>query len=324
MLRIALIGRGPWAARYLAALRQLRGVRVTTVVSAGRPGKAFGGAVWLRDIRELRRGAVDAAIVASAAWSHASATIALLARGVPVLVEKPMALSVAAARRMHATARSQRALLCVAHTHLHSEAFEHLIAHVAAAGGFNRGTSAGGNLGPFRRDCTALWDYGSHDVAMFIALAGNPPVGVTANALEGTRPGQNFSVALKFSRAAERREAIAARSHPRAGPVEVNVTVGNAFACKRRWLCVDSGQDAFVYDDLAAERLTRRREGGPEMPIALPGRALPLTRTIEHFLSAVRRGKRYDPGAPLGVAVCGVLARCERQLTGRRWRRLSH
>lgn len=307
-MRIALIGRGPWAARYLATLRSLRGVRVTAIVSRGRPGAAFRGVRWLPDVHRLDRRKVDAAIVVTAAEAHARTTVPLLRLGIPVLVEKPMALSLRDARRMYDAARQRPSLLCVAHTHLYSEAFEHLLAEVQDAGGMIQADSGGGNRGPHRSRCSPLWDYGAHDVSMLLALTRALPREVWAHEFEALEPGRNVQIDMRFLRLRE----------PAAGRVAVRTRVGNGFAVKERRLEVWTPRGRFVYDDLAADKLMFHPEDGETAPVALPDRALPLTRTASYFVNAVRRGKRHDPGARLGVLVCGVLARVERTLARKR------
>lgn len=121
MLRLALVGLDSSHAdhyvRLVAAERRWPGVRLVALVD-GEPGRraelaAAGG--LLRDAGDTTVldvvGHVDAAIVAHRAGRrHGAATRALLAAGVPVLVDKPFAASVADARatldvaRAHGTA----------------------------------------------------------------------------------------------------------------------------------------------------------------------------------------------------------------------------
>jgi len=63
----------------------------------------------------LKDGNVDALVVATPNYLHASQTIAALKAGVPVMVEKPMAMNAQEAEKMCAAAEKSGALLMVAH-----------------------------------------------------------------------------------------------------------------------------------------------------------------------------------------------------------------
>jgi predicted dehydrogenase/nucleoside-diphosphate-sugar epimerase len=69
--------------------------------------------IVLPSIEELDATVADAAVLATPAFLHASGSIELLRRGIHVLVEKPMALSLADARRMVQTAHDFSRVLSV-------------------------------------------------------------------------------------------------------------------------------------------------------------------------------------------------------------------
>lgn len=75
----------------------------------------FGVAHAFRDFRDALKLGIDAAVVATPNYLHAPQTIACLRAGAHVLVEKPIAVSVAEARAMCAAAKKARRQLMVGH-----------------------------------------------------------------------------------------------------------------------------------------------------------------------------------------------------------------
>lgn len=118
--RLAIVGCGAIVERsHAPALAHLAGsgcVRVTVLVDpdAARRQRLlsqFSGARSCSDLAELASGEIDCALVASPARFHAAQTQHLLAQGVHVLCEKPLAVTVAEAEAMIAAARAHHRVL---------------------------------------------------------------------------------------------------------------------------------------------------------------------------------------------------------------------
>lgn len=121
-LRIALVGCGAVVERrHLPALARRSDCRVVALVDA-RPeraaavGRGLSAPAIFASYRELSRKLVDAAVVALPNRLHADAAAALLAEGIHVLVEKPMACSVAEAEGMLRAAEGGGTVLAVGMT----------------------------------------------------------------------------------------------------------------------------------------------------------------------------------------------------------------
>jgi len=121
-LRIALIGCGAITERYYAPALQEAGRHSPLAVAAlFDPAHdrleavlpAFPSALQLVDFEALIASPPDLAIVASPPKFHATQTTALLAAGVHVLCEKPLACSLAEAQQMVAASRGASRLLAV-------------------------------------------------------------------------------------------------------------------------------------------------------------------------------------------------------------------
>ena len=183
-MRLAVCGRGSWGRNYAETIEALPGLEL--VGAAGRQG-------W----RELvTRRDVDGVIVATAPASHAEIAEAALRAGKPVLCEKPLTLDVASARALREVVRETGGQLLVAHTYLWHPGFEALV-QAAAEARARRLVSDSGNSGPVRAGVSALWDYGPHDVAMAVAIAGTPET--TSGTFERLAGGESWTIVLSWS-----------------------------------------------------------------------------------------------------------------------------
>ena len=106
-LRIAVIGAGMMGRLHLRVAAELPTTRVVAVVDVNPEAERLAWlahADWLQTLDELDDRQLDAAIVAVPTGDHARVAGALLERGVPVLLEKPIAASVEEARGLIETA----------------------------------------------------------------------------------------------------------------------------------------------------------------------------------------------------------------------------
>ena len=183
-MRLAVCGQGNWGRIYAETIEALPGLELVGV--AGRQG-------W----RELvARPDVDGVIVATAPTSHAEIAEAALRAGKPVLCEKPLTMDVASARALRDVVRETGGQLLVAHTYLWHPGFGAL-AQAAASARARRLVSDSGNSGPVRAGVSALWDYGPHDVAMALAIAGMPET--TSATFERLGGGESWTITLSWS-----------------------------------------------------------------------------------------------------------------------------
>jgi predicted dehydrogenase len=118
-LRVAAIGVGHLGRHHARILSSLPGASLVGVVDikADRAAEiaAAHGSRPFTDYRDLV-GQVDAVSIAVPTQAHLEVASAFLERGIPVLVEKPLARSVDEADRMIALAESRGAVLAVGHT----------------------------------------------------------------------------------------------------------------------------------------------------------------------------------------------------------------
>lgn len=307
ILNLGLVGLGRWGRNYVATLGALPGLRLARVADADPSARAAAGAgcATAADWRELiAAGDVDGLVVATPPASHVEIAGAAVDAGLPVLVEKPLALSGAAARDLLTRAERRGGFVMVDHIHLFQPAYRHLKRLAGAMGAIRHVRGRGGRWGPFRPDAPVLWDWGPHDVALALDLFGERPTRIAARPLERrTVPegaGEILAIELDFP-----------------GGGRAAVEIGNLYRDKHRRLEVRCDEGTLVFDDVAADRLVRRtRDGGTEA-IALPPATAgmtPLAIALRTFAEAIR-GRSADL-APLRFAVDVVetLEACERAL----------
>jgi len=123
--RIGVIGVGYLGRHHARILSNLDDVHLVAVadIKADRAAQIGGplGARTTGDYRELL-GQVDAVTVAVPTEAHGDVAVPFLERGIPVLVEKPLARTLREADRMIAAARASRTTLAVGHTERHNPA----------------------------------------------------------------------------------------------------------------------------------------------------------------------------------------------------------
>jgi predicted dehydrogenase len=230
----------------------------------------------------------DAVVIATPTVSHAAIARYLLDRGRDVLIEKPMASSVAEAEDLIVRARQGDRLIAVGHVERFNPAVQAALALVSRPHFIEVH-----RLGVFTRrslDVDVVLDLMIHDLQIVLALAGETPSDVAAVGVPVLTPHVDI--------------ANARITFP--GGLVANLTASRVSAEKVR-KCRIFAPSAYVSIDMQAQtvkalRLTRE-EGMPKiLPVHVDvEKAEPLAREIADFAEAVR-----DRRAPL---VSGEIAR---------------
>lgn len=229
----------------------------------------------------------DAAVVAVPTEHHHAVALRLLARGVPVFVEKPLAATDREAEDLVRAARRSGTVLQVGHIERFAPAFEAL--RTGAKGVRHVSVRRHNPPRPTPPAVDVVLDLMIHDVDLAMALAGATPTAVTAVAVDGT--GQEAASArLVFSGG-----IVADLSASRLSPVtERTVTVHAANGVWRA--------------DLAAGRLDRCVHG-TVTPVPLPGGEDKLAAELDEFVRAVRGEARPRVDGAAGAAALAVANR---------------
>jgi predicted dehydrogenase len=282
-LRVAVVGVGHLGRHHARIMSALSGARLVGVadLDAGRAAEAAAarGARAVTDHRELA-GEVDAVTVAVPTTAHLEVARTFLERGVSVLVEKPMAVSLAEADELIALAARTGATLAVGHTERYNPAVQ-AIAAVVTTPRFvevhRLGTFPDRSL-----DIDVVFDLMIHDLDVILSIVRSEVVSVEA---------------VGVPVLTDRVDIANARLRFETGCV-ANVTASRISRDRVRKLRFFQ-PDMYVSVDYAEQevegwRLVRRAgerpaiEGG-KLPVA---RQEPLALEMADFLAAVREGRR--------------------------------
>ena len=266
---------------------------------------------------------LDGLVVATPATSHAALAMQAIEAGVHVLVEKPLATSVADAEALLAAADHYGVTVTVGHTFEFNPAVWALrdVVHDERFGQIHYIDSARLNLGLYQPDVNVLWDLAPHDISIVLFLLDAVPTSVSTWASRHV-PGQREDVAymqMRFDQFG----------------ITANVHVSWLDPSKVRRTTVVGSRQMAVYNDMSNERLRIydkgiQNPGGPlhEAPITyregdilspyVDGRE-PLGLEAAAFVAAVRDGVQPVVDAQRGLNVVRVLEAAQQSIeTGAR------
>lgn len=305
-MQIGLIGAGRWGKRYIETLNRMPGVHLACLASKNpesiklAPEGCHVTPDW-REVTENRE--LDGVILATPPATHLELALSAIRTGVPVLVEKPMTLSVADARTLANESASHGVLTMVGHTHLYSAAFRELKRQGMSLGALQHVRSVGGNWGPFRSDAPMLWDWAPHDIAMCLDIFGSFPCNIHA-----TRTG-------KIEQAQETGEAVTILLDFASGG-SAEIRVSNIEQHKQRIFEATYVGGTLSYDDLAQNKLAYTKSPGATAEPIQIDQSMPLTNLVAEFCSAIEEGQHSSPSLLIGLQVVEILEKCDAILDG--------
>jgi predicted dehydrogenase len=282
-LRLAVIGVGHLGRHHARILSTLDGASLAGVVDVKKDRAAeIAAAFGTRPVEaaEALIGQVDAVSVAVPTESHLAVALPFLERGISVLVEKPLARSVAEADRMIDAAARTGAILAVGHTERYNPA-------VAAAAGYVRHPRfiEVHRLGTFPErslDIDVVFDLMIHDLDIVLSMVPSEVAAIEALGV----PVLTGRVDIANARLRFEDGCIANLTASR---ISRDRTRKIRFFQENAYLSVDyAAQEVEMY------RLTRAADGHP----TIEGGKLevaqeePLKRELADFLGAVRDRRR--------------------------------
>jgi predicted dehydrogenase len=282
---VGLVGCGRWGRHVLRDLLAL-GARVAVADpdAAARAAAERAGAHALPDAASLP--ALDGYVVATPATTHAAVAGALVARGRPVFVEKPLATDPAEARRLAAAAPERLFVMDKWRYHAGVRALAAL-ARGGELGEVHGLETVREQCGHAHADADALWTLAPHDLSIALEVLGavpEPRAAVAAGeppehwvALLGTAPWLALRVSV---RAPRRRRAV--RLHGERGVA--------------------------LLEDGDPPRLVVTRSGAPGEARPVEGEA-PLRAELRAFLDHLDGGPPPKSAAAEGARAVEVVAR---------------
>lgn len=298
-VRVAVIGVGALGqhhARLLASMAdvELVGVVDTNAEVAASVGARHGVAAY--SSAAALPAALDAVTIAVPTVSHVDVAIPFIERGVAALVEKPLAVSVAEARRLVATAERRGVTLATGHTERFNPAVQAALPLVV-----NPRFIEVHRLGTFPErslDIDVVFDLMIHDLDLLLAVVPSAVAEVEAVGVNVLTPRVDIANArLRF-----------------ASGCIANVTASRISRERVRKIRFFQAE-SYVSIDYAAQEVEAYRLGpGTDRPVIEGGKLAverdePLRRELADFVAAVREGR---PPTVDGRAGCDALALAER------------
>lgn len=326
-LRIGIIGLGYWGPNLARALASTPGCELAYACDLDEGNRArlegrYPGTVLTDRFDDLLEDdTLDAIVVATGAPSHHAIGMRVLAAGKHALIEKPLALTVADARELVATAEAGNRVLMVGHLLRFHPVFQQLH-DITASGELGRMLylyTNRLNFGKVRADENALWSLAPHDISLALAIAGERPEEVSARGEAFLREGVE--------------DVVFGYLHFPSGLV-AHLHVSWLDPHKSRKLTVVGSEGMAVFDDTEADRkltvyekasspsrfdtwgeFQALRTGDVRIP-QVPN-AEPLVQETKAFVAAIREGRATVASGAEGLAVVEVLTALQTSLEQR-------
>lgn len=330
LLRVAVIGAGHWGPNLIANFHNHRDSEVAWVVDMD-AARLQAVKARFHDVgvaadagTALRDDSVDAVVIATPTSTHFPIAREALERGRHVLVEKPLASSVAQAETLCELAERRERVLMVGHVFLYNPGIRKVKEYIGRGdlGRLYYLSMTRTNLGPIRADANAAWDLASHDIAIANYWLDATPESVSARGGSWINPPVEDAV-------------FATLRYPEGVLVHLHASWLNPR--KARDITVVGERGMLTFDDmnlsepvrLYDKEVTADRVPAPfidsfasfrsstrDGDILIPkvGVGEPLKLEVEHFLDCVLQGRPPATGARQGLAVVRVLEDIDRSL----------
>lgn len=261
---------------------------------------------------------VEAVIFATPPHTHHPLVLRALQAGKHVLVEKPLATTLADARELAELARAERLVLMPGHTFLYSPAVNAVreLVRDGTMGEVHFATSARMNLGKYQ-PYGVVCDLAPHDLSILMYWLDRPVVAVAASASSVIAEGvpETAFITLTF-----------------AGGTTANVQLSWLAPRKVRQMIVVGSNRMVQYDDTAADEPVRVYDRGMDVQpattfgehqliyrsgdVVIPriGVSEPLRLELEDFARAIRTGSEPRSSVTLGLDIVAAMELAERSI----------
>lgn len=306
--RIAVLGCGYWGSNHIRTLKALGALHAVSDLNAAR-AEGFAseqGCLAISPDELHTRSDIDAIVMALPPQFHAAQAIRAVEAGKDVLVEKPIALTVADAERAVAAAAANGRVFMTGHVLRFHPAFEKLKELIDAGelGEVKYIHSHRLGLGKFHTENDALWDLAPHDLSMILAITGEAPSEIRGEGAALLDHLSDFAhVHMRFP-SGIRSHLFASRLNP----------------YRERRLTVVGTKAMAVFDDvesqdrkLAVYRHAVWQDSGHwaftanEPAYVTVGHAMPLTQELEHFIHCIQTRESPRTSGAEAITVLRIL-----------------
>src|SRR5256714_2616678 len=301
LLRVGVAGVGVMGSNHARVFADLAGVRLVGVADPDRNIREMvAGAVAcpaFPSVRELLTAGVDAVTIAAPTHLHQELALYCIKHDVHVLVEKPIAPSVAEGRSIIAAARHAGVSLMVGHVERFNPTVEAIKNAIRAEDILSIAITRVGPFPPRMSNVGVVIDLAVHDIDLIRW--------VTASEIVEVQP--------QLSSAVAEREDIALLQFRTASGVLAHINTNWLTPFKARNVTVAT-RNKYIMGDLLTRQVTEcfgfQSDGSYSMRHLPVGHDEPLRAELIAFLDAVRSGKPPAVSGDEGVASLEIAIRC--------------
>lgn len=292
--KFALIGVGRWGKNYIKTIEQMSGVQITHLCTRNPENAKLikkNKVKVVKNYMELCSDRfLDGVIVATPPHTHHEIVCSVAHSLLPVMVEKPLSLSLEEAISTANFLKEAKVPVLVDHTQLFNPAYEELVTSFKNDQ-IKTIDAKVCSFGPFRKDVSMLWDWAPHDISMVINLMKGKPAKVKASLVEHENydnSGQ-LLITLKYKN------------------TDINIKIDNLSGSKYRSFRASSNSKTIT---LFGEELYETR--GDWIRTVQLTNEKPLQRAIMAFVDAIETNSMI--GLDLAVDVAAVIEKCQKSI----------
>ena len=325
MINIAQIGVGYWGPNLLRNLILNKSCNVRIAVDIASERRKFVHNLYptiavssnAEDV--FNDPAINAVVISTPVATHYDLTIQALKSGKHVLVEKPMATTVAEVEQIGRLSKDNDLVAMVGHTFLYNPAVRYVkrLIDSGELGDIRYIYSQRLNLGRIRADVDALWNFSPHDISIIQYWLDNPhPTSVERTGMAYVQDGIDDVVFMNIK-------------YPK--NILVNIHVSWLDPHKVRCMTVVGSKKMVVYDDIAENKVAIYDKGidrmavlGEHMDFDNSSAATfnyrfgdpvwpkiqweePLQVEVEHFIHCIKYGTKCLSGVEESKKVINIL-----------------
>ena len=328
MLHIAQFGVGYWGPNLLRNLVMNKSSHVKTVVDLSKERRDYVKSLYpgiqvTDDLNQvLQDPEIRGVVIATPVRTHFDLALKALDAGKHILVEKPLATSVAEVEEMGRLANKKHLVVMVGHTFLYNAAVRYVkrLIDSGEIGELRYIYSQRLNLGRIRSDVDALWNFAPHDISIIQYWLDDPdPISVSRRGISYIQEKIDDVVFLNII-------------YP--NKVMANIHVSWLDPQRSRSMTIVGSKKMVVYDDTAENKIIiydkgidRKAALGENMDYDSPqfqpfehrsGDVLlpkidfqePLRVEIEHFIDCMQNGTKCLTGLDHAKKVVKILSTC--------------
>ena len=301
ILRLGVVGVGVMGSNHARVLSDIPGVELVGIADPDRKRQAFVadtlGCAGFGDVDALLECGVDAVSIAAPTHLHHDIALKCIARGVHLLVEKPIASTVAEGRAIVAAARRAGVTLMVGHVERFNPAVESVKRAIKDQHILSIAITRVGPFPPRMSNVGVVIDLGVHDIDL----------------IRWFTESEIVEIQPQMSSAVAEREDIALLQFRTASGVLAHINTNWLTPFKARNIHIAT-RDKYLIADLLTLQVTEcfgfQPDGSYSMRHLSVGYAEPLRAELVAFVDAIRGGERPAVTGEEAVASLEIAIRC--------------